>query len=247
MSTSPAGGDGATGPAAGGPLTFRPAPRRRFLGRVVLGAFVAGVVGLGGPWLWVTLAARGRLHTPDDVPHQRVALVLGAGVLADGTPSPFLAARLDLARELLADGKVAVLLVSGDNRTDSYDEPTAMKRYLVAAGVPEERIVTDHAGRDTYDSCARARRIFGLDRVTVVSQSYHVPRAVAICSALGVESVGVGDETVRRWPAAWREGVLREVFANVKAVADVVTRRDPVLGPAEPGVRDAVRAHAAGP
>lgn len=207
-------------------------------------AFVAlGAVGVLGPWLWVSVASAGRVHSVAEAPTAPVALVLGAGIDPSGTPSPYLKARLDTAAELYETGKVRVLLVSGDNRTHAYDEPTAMRDYLVAAGVPTESVVLDFAGRDTYDSCQRAHRIFGVDEVTVVSQEYHVVRAVALCRAAGMTTEGVGDVTVRdRFPRDWQVGWVREKVANVKAAADVLSRRDPVLGEPEPGVRDALAA-----
>jgi vancomycin permeability regulator SanA len=135
-----------------------------------------------------------------------------------------------------------VVLVSGDNRFTNYDEPTAMADYLVAHGVPASKVVRDFAGRDTYDSCVRAREVFGVDRVLVVSQGYHLPRAVAICRTVGLDAEGVGDWTGERYRTEWRRGQVREVPAAVKAVLDVVSGRDPVLGPPEPGVRDALAA-----
>ena len=104
--------------------------------------------------------------------------MLGAQVDPDGQPSPFLAARLALAKRLLDSGKVRVLLVSGDNMNYGYDEPQAMRRWLVDHAVPYRKIVLDYAGFDTYDSCARAVRIFGVRQAIVVTQSYHLPRAV---------------------------------------------------------------------
>ncbi|MGL5862252.1 MAG: SanA/YdcF family protein, partial [Phycicoccus sp.] len=142
--------------------------------------------------------------------------------------------------QLVEDGRARVALVSGDNRFVDYDEPTAMLDGLVERGVPASAVVRDFAGRDTYDSCVRARRIFGVDRVLVVSQGYHLPRAVAICRAVGLDADGVGDWTAERYRADWVRGTVREVPASVKAALDVLSRRDPVLGPAEPGVRDAL-------
>lgn len=206
------------------------------VGAVAVAGAAAALVGSNG---WVFTSAQGRLFTPDDAPQRPVALVLGAGVQPDGQPTPFLAARLDVARELLTRGKVTMLLVSGDNRTEYYDEPTAMQRYLVAHGVPADRIVMDFAGRDTYDSCVRARRIFGVEQVTLVSQRYHLPRALAVCRAVGVDAIGVGDTTMQSYaPAVWTQGVIREIPAAVKAAADVLTHRDPVLGPEEPALRE---------
>jgi len=205
---------------------------------VALGALAVLV-----PWVWVLVASVG--HVDDaaevaDAPEAPVALVLGAG-LQGGRPSPYLQARLDAAKDLHDAGKVRVLLVSGDNRTHAYDEPTAMRDYLVAQGVPAEAVVLDFAGRDTYDSCQRAHRIFGVDEVTVISQKYHVGRAVALCRAAGMTTHGVGDTTMRsRFPREWWIGWTREKLANLKAVGDVLTGRDPVLGDPEPGVRDAL-------
>lgn len=139
-------------------------------------------------------------------------------------------------------GTVAVILVSGDNRTHDYDEPTAMYDYLVAHGGPGEDIVRDYAGRDTYDSCSRARRIFGVDRLVLVSQGYHLPRAVATCRALGVSTTGAGDWRMQaRYPSLWRSYTIREVAASWKTVADLVSGRDPVLGAPETSVTDALR------
>jgi vancomycin permeability regulator SanA len=168
-----------------------------------------------------------------------VALVLGAKVYPNGTPSAFLAARLDLARRLFDAGKVKVILVSGDNMAPEYNEPDAMRGYLIKAGVPADKVIADYAGFDTYDSCFRAKRIFNVSKLIIVTQSYHLPRAVATGRALGVEAVGVGDDTVRH-SVPWRRGVIREQIACVKTVIDLITRRDPVLGRRETSVDEAL-------
>jgi vancomycin permeability regulator SanA len=187
-------------------------------------------------------AARGHLYSAADVPPAPVALVLGALVHPDGTPSAFLTARLELAKRLYDTGKVRVLLVSGDHSRPDYDEPDTMRNWLVAHGVPAHRVVVDYAGFDTYDSCARAERIFGVRQAVVVTQTYHLDRAVALCRHLGIDASGVGDVSVRdRWFDWWRASV-RERGAGVKAVYDMATGRDPrLLGPPENGVRDALR------
>lgn len=208
---------------------------------VAVGALTLAAL-IGAANTWVHLGSRGHLAQAATLEPRPVALVLGAGVRSDGQPTPFLAARLDVAVDLWQRRKVAVVLVSGDNRSHRHDEPSAMRRYLRAAGIPADRIVADYAGRDTYDSCARARRIFGVDRLVVVSQAYHLPRALATCRALGIDAIGVGDETMRAdAPRAWEEGRLRERLAAVKAAWDVLTARDPVLGPPQTAVADAVR------
>nr|WP_203683555.1 ElyC/SanA/YdcF family protein [Actinoplanes siamensis] len=191
--------------------------------------------------LWIRGAADGHVYSVSTVPDAPVALVLGAQVDPPGTPSAFLAARLELARRLYMAGKVKAILVSGDHAEWGYDEPGAMMVWLVARGVPASRIVLDHAGFDTYDSCSRAGKIFGVRRAIVVTQSFHVPRAVALCRALGVRADGVGDDTQRANKPLWARGQSREWAAAVKAAWDVSTRRDPVfLGPHETGVETAV-------
>ena len=100
----------------------------------------------------------------------------------------------------------------------------------------------DFAGGDTYDSCVRARRIFGVERALVVSQGYHLPRAVTTCRAVGLDAEGVGDWTAQQYAAVWAAGDRREKLAATKTVVDVVSRRDPVLGPVETSVQDALAA-----
>jgi vancomycin permeability regulator SanA len=205
-----------------------------------LGVAVA-VLAMAGGAFWVRGGATGHEFTEASVPSAPVALVLGAQVYPDGTPSPFLVARLDIARRLLADGKVQAILVSGDHREWRYNEPGAMATWLREHGVPMTRIVVDYAGFDTYDSCARARRVFGVRQAIVVTQSYHLDRAVTVCRALGVDTAGVGDDSVRIYRQPWFNSALRERGAVVKAIIDVVSHRDPVfLGPREPGVDEAL-------
>ncbi|WP_203818876.1 SanA/YdcF family protein [Paractinoplanes ferrugineus] len=216
----------------------------RFCRRLVtLGAAggTLAVLTLAASSLWVQDGAAGRVYDEASVPQAPVALVLGAQVYDDGRPSPFLAARLDIAWRLYEAGKVRAILVSGDHSRWAYDEPGAMQVYLVARGVPASQVVLDYAGFDTYDSCSRARRIFGVDRAIVVTQSYHVKRAITLCRNLGINAVGVGDDTVRIYTTPWRNSVIRERGAVVKAAFDVLSHRDPVfLGPHEPGVDTAV-------
>jgi vancomycin permeability regulator SanA len=185
---------------------------------------------------FVRWRAAGHLHREAEAPTAPVALVLGAQVHPTGVPSSFLAARLDPARRLLEAGRVQVLLLSGDGAAPEYDEPAAMRAYLLAAGVPDERMVLDGFGLDTYDSCVRAARVFGVDRLLVVTQSYHLPRAVGTARAVGLAAEGVGDTSVRRWRRAYLHGLLRDQVACVKTVVDLATRRQPVLGPPDTAV-----------
>lgn len=211
---------------------------------VVAGALAtaAAVLTMAVAGIWVSARSLGHVYAEQDVPAAPVALVLGAEVYAGGQPSPFLAARLEIARQLFADGKVKAILVSGDHRVWGYNEPGAMFEWLVAHGVPNERIALDHAGFDTYDSCARANKIFGVRKAIVVTQTYHIDRAVALCRSLGVDADGVADDTVKIYRQQWFHCVLRERGAVVKALVDVGSRRDPVfLGPRETSVQSALR------
>jgi SanA protein len=126
-----------------------------------------------------------------DAPQPRVALVFGAGLWPGNRPSPILYDRIATAVQLYKLGKVEKLLLSGDNRFLNYNEPAVMKETALDMGVPEQDIVLDYAGRRTYDTCYRAREIFGVEHAVLVTQNFHLDRAMYLCSSLGVNSVGV--------------------------------------------------------
>ncbi|MEV8548541.1 ElyC/SanA/YdcF family protein [Streptomyces glaucescens] len=219
----------------------RPRPPRTRAGRrrLVQAVMAACVLALL-PSTWLYVSTGDRLRTTADVPRTEVAVVFGAG-LWNGAPSPYLAHRLDAAAELYRTGRIEVVLVTGDNSRKDYDEPDAMRAYLTRHGVPDARIVSDYAGFDTWDSCVRAKRIFGVDEAVLISQDFHIRRAVALCREAGVASYGVG--VPARRDATWYYGGVREIFAGGKAALDAVLEPDPrFLGPEEPGVRRALAA-----
>ncbi|KUM81165.1 hypothetical protein AQI70_04035 [Streptomyces curacoi] len=190
------------------------------------------------PATWMHVVTGDRLRTTADAPRTDVAVVFGAG-LWDGEPSPYLAHRLDAAAELYRAGRVEVVLVTGDNSREDYDEPDAMRAYLTRHGVPDSRIVSDYAGFDTWDSCVRAKKIFGVDEAVLISQGFHIRRAVALCQEAGVASYGVGVDA--KHDATWYYGGTRELFAAGKAALDAVFEPDPrFLGRKEPGVQEAL-------
>lgn len=191
-------------------------------------------------WMYVE-SARYRTSAAR-VPPTAVAIVFGAGA-PNGDPSPMLVGRLKLGLDLYRRGKVRVFLVTGDNSRTHYNEPLVMRDYLVGAGVPRDRIVLDYAGFDTWDSCVRAKKIFGVDRAILITQRFHLPRAVTLCRAVGVDAMGVGDDSRPYAPVATVSSYLRELPAALKAVADLVVRPDPrFLGPREPGIERALGA-----
>ncbi|MET8566911.1 ElyC/SanA/YdcF family protein [Streptomyces sp. NPDC004783] len=213
-------------------------PRTRRGQRRLVQALAAGCVLALLPATWMHLVTGDRLRTTADVPRTEVAVVFGAG-LWQGEPSPYLAHRLDAAAELYRADRIDVVLVTGDNSREEYDEPDAMRAYLVRHGVPDGHIVSDYAGFDTWDSCVRAKKIFGVDRAVLISQGFHIRRAVALCREAGVVSYGVGVD--ERHDATWYYGGVREVFAAGKAALDAVFEPDPrFLGPKEPGVAEAL-------
>lgn len=188
-----------------------------------------GVLTAAGSTCRVAWVAAGRQYTPEDVPARGVGLVLGAKVDGPGRVSGFLSARLNVALDLFQRGKVRALLVSGDGYAESFYETREMKSYLVERGVPAERIVEDVGGFDTYDSCIRARDTFGIDELTIVTQDYHLPRAITVCEALGVDAVGVPDTTAQRvYRSIWMRNVVREIPANLKMEWDLLLLRAPV-------------------
>jgi len=164
----------------------------------------------------------------DDVPASYVALVPGASVYANGQPSEILADRLDKAFELYEAGKVKRFLLSGDHSTRTYNEVKAMKNYLNKKGVPDSVLFTDHAGLDTYSSMVRAARVFEVDSLIVVTQTFHLRRAVYIARKLGLTAYGYRAD-LHRYPSI-NYLMMRESFASLKAVFEVLFHVNPRFG-----------------
>lgn len=190
---------------------------------------------LGLPSLVAWLYAAPRTFNLQDSPSTPIAIVFGAGLSRDGSPSPVLRDRVATAAQLYFEGKVSKLLMSGDNRFINYNEPGAMRDYALQLGVPEADIVLDYAGRRTYDTCYRARYIFGVRQALLVTQAFHLPRALFTCNMLGIEAWGVMADRRTYHPISYRYWRLREIPATLMAFVDVWLRRSvPVLGEPEP-------------
>ncbi|MEA5078701.1 MAG: ElyC/SanA/YdcF family protein [Anaerolineaceae bacterium] len=185
--------------------------------------------------LFTELYSINKLYSLDTVPESRVAIVFGAGLQRDGSPSPILRDRVETAAQLYLSGKVEKLLMSGDNRFVDYNEPGAMRAYALSLGVPEEDIVLDYAGRRTFDTCYRAKIIFGVDEAILVTQKYHITRALFTCNGVGLKSAGVPSDvrTYRKLSRLiWN---VREMPATVVALWDVwISHPAVVLGDPEP-------------
>ncbi len=181
------------------------------------------------------LYARPRTFLAEDSPSAPVALVLGAGLNKDGTPGVVLRDRVAKAADLYFGGKVEKILMSGDNSTEYYNEPGAMKEYALSLNIPEENIILDYAGRRTYDSCYRAKAIFDVDQLVVVTQAYHLPRALFLCNSFDIKASGVpadeSDYRLRSYSFWW----FREILASLVAFWDVyVAHPELILGEPEP-------------
>lgn len=161
-------------------------------------------------------------------PHE-VAIVFGAGLNKNGHPSDALADRLITAAALYNNGTVEKILVSGDNITDEYyNEPEAMTTFLITWGIPESAIAQDYAGARTYDTCIRAKEIWGIEEAILVTQAFHLPRALFTCNALGVESIGVVADLQ---PYIFEDYYdLREWMATYKAFIDVYIKTPVYIG-----------------
>jgi vancomycin permeability regulator SanA len=207
----------------------------------------AGVVALlltSTPWLWTKISAHGHVYGEASAPGADVVIVLGTEVAADRRqPATRLAGRLQTAAELVHGGRARVILVSGDGSGASGDEPAVMTSYLTGRlGVDPRRVVADPFGLDTYDSCARAREVYGVTRALIVTQSYHLSRAVTLCRHLGLDVDGVTARCAGCAATLLAGKAARDYFACVKAAWDAVRRRPPaVRSPESPGVQDALR------
>ncbi len=209
-----------------------PRVRRRWVIRAVAVLASSVVVPVGAACWRVASLAGGRAASQlDAVPHRSVGLVLGAGLNPDGSPSPMLRDRVAGAVALYRAGVVGHLLLSGDNGRVEHDEPTAMRRLAVAAGVPARDITLDFAGFDTGDSCSRAGRVFGATGVVVVTQGFHMDRALYLCRRAGLDAVGYVPPVSPDATGGVRALQLRDWLAGVKAVVETdVLHQGPTFG-----------------
>ncbi|ATB29183.1 SanA protein [Melittangium boletus DSM 14713] len=191
---------------------------------MVLGLGLGAALAVGAVSLYVEWRYVDRILPRAQAPQAPVALVYGAGLAPGGKPSPVLAQRLDAALALYHSGTVGMLLLSGDNSDRFHDETRAMVRYVRERGVPSEAIQEDTAGLSTYDSSVRARTVFGVREALLVTQRFHLTRALYIANSVGIDAWGVaadeGRPTTRRY-------ALRETLSRVLALLMVWAGAEP--------------------
>ncbi len=201
--------------------------------RLILGVVIVSSILSPFTLGWYVSAATNtrRFTEVAEVPTQKVAVVFGAGIRPDNTPTPMLADRVTAAVELYKSGRVQKLLMTGDNSSIDYNEVMVMQNYAVSQGVPVKDITLDHAGFSTYESCYRAKEIFGVKEAILVTQNFHLPRAVYTCRQLGIEATGLGTPD---WGSYSKKTVsfytFREQVSTLKALWEVhVTRPLPTF------------------
>ncbi len=195
--------------------------------RAILAGAVLAIVAVAIPNLVVWRGGREPV-TADTakVPHAQAALVLGAQVLPSGRPSDMLVDRVKAAEDLYRAGRVDKLLLSGDHSRVNYDEVGTMRRMMLADGIPAADIFTDHAGFDTWDSATRAKRVFDVDSAVVVTQGFHMARALYEARHAGLDATGfIADR--RNYGRVMPRLKAREALARVKAFGDVLTGASP--------------------
>jgi SanA protein len=175
----------------------------------------------------IDASAKGLTYTSiEKIPANRVGLILGtAKKLTSGHPNPYYSNRITATVALYNANKIEFVLVSGDNGSIYYNEPKAIKKDLMNAGIPENKIFLDYAGFRTLDSMVRAKYVFGLDKVTVISQKFHNNRAIYLAQKKGLKAIGFNAEDITGTNGFKVQ--LREYFARVKVFLDLLTNKQP--------------------
>jgi SanA protein len=162
-----------------------------------------------------------RIFSPVNAPGKPTAIVFGAGLRRDGNPTSVLADRVTTAAFLYHEGKVSQILMSGSIHGTNYNEPLAMQSLALDLGVPAKDILIDTSGSRSLQTCQRAHQIFGIEHALLISQRFHLPRALALCDAVGLSTDGViSDLRPYRASFLWE---LREIPATLRALWDVLT------------------------
>jgi len=192
-----------------------------FRGGLILAALVA-FLALWAPRRLVERRFADSIVEIPEAPHAPVGIVFGAGLLRNGTPTTILYDRVAAASQLYSDGKIDELLMSGHETDEGYSEPQAMRILAESLGVPTGAIQTDGLGARTFTTCERALSTFGIRKALLITQNYHLPRALAICHGLGMEAVGVSADLRPYNPRALQYWEIREIPATLVALVEIV-------------------------
>ena len=171
--------------------------------------------------IWIIASTESKVYqSVEGLPERKIALVLGTSKrLVDGTPNPFFHHRIKKAAELYKKGKVKHFILSGDNETRYYNEPLDMKKALINLGVPEKAITLDYAGLRTLDSIVRCKEVFGQDEVIIITQKFHIYRALFISQFFQLDALGLEADGVPVGQSI--KVVIRELLARPKAIIDL--------------------------
>jgi SanA protein len=195
-------------------IWIKPAVRKWLLGITLI------LVLILLPWKISAWRYARQIFLPELAPSRWLAIVLGAGLRRDGSPSSVLADRVSVAAELYHQGKVSKILMSGSARNPDHSEPAAMRKLAIHLGVQADDILTDSGGSRTYETCRRARQIFEVKHAMLISQRFHLPRALGICEALGIDAIGVSADLHDYGPLTIKFWELREIPATIAAYWD---------------------------
>jgi vancomycin permeability regulator SanA len=205
---------------------------------LVVTVVIAGIILLWAPSVYTNLSTKSKRYdltktSVQNIPKMKVAIVPGAGVLPSGKPTPYLQNRIATSVKLYKEHRVQKIIMSGDNSTKKYNEPKVMKDVAVKLGVKSDDVVIDYAGFSTYDTCYRARHIFNIGEATIITQGYHLPRAVKTCNGLGINTIGVSAlKSGRDFTVSY---IAREWLSTDKALLQIIIKPNPtVLGKPEP-------------
>ena len=207
----------------------------KYIGLTAILVFIIGVISVLSINSYVKSSVSDNIMAPDTVTGNQYdcIMVLGCGVMDNGQPSWMLADRLDTAIELYHAGKAPKIIMSGDHGQKEYDEVNIMRLYAEERGVPEEDIFMDHAGFSTYESMYRARDVFCISSMVIVTQKYHLYRALYIAESLGINSIGVNSDPRQYYGQIMRD--IREVAARCKDFLKCIIKPEPTfLGDAIP-------------
>lgn len=225
----PSGTETAPSPPKDDKLAAKPWLRRHAKKLIALCVFaVLALIACGE--LLCSKAAEGRIYKQSaQIPHAQAALVLGCSPEVYARPNLYFQYRIKAASDLYHQGKVDYLIVSGDNSRKDYDESTAMAEALIKNGVPEERIFCDYAGFSTLDSVLRLKQVFKLQSATIISQEFHLQRALCIADWHGLDCYGYSAKDLNN--SGWTlRSMLRERLARVAMLADLLLQREARFG-----------------